>query len=740
MFPNCSRRRWLYLQIILIGIALLRRLFLFVLIIGRLAYGQEFAKITVVDSLSQVPLEGATIVLSRSHTGAMTNAGGIAVLNIRVANDTGTVSFIGYYTRQFLHPGGGRTGDTIFYRIALAPLAIEYSQATVTSGRINSAISASPLRIEMLGSEELTEKLTENPHNVSELLSELSAVQMTQSSLASGATNFRLLGMPGRYTLLLKDGFPLFGGTMQELSFMQLLPVDLQQVEIIKGASSAFYGDGAVSGVINFISREPKARPELRAIASWDSYRGKAISAFYSSRNESLGYSVLLSGDARDPYDCNNDSYTDIPLSKKLVFEPALFYYTAGSSYKVQFSLTTEKRRGGFFTAVSGDEPALSSYILTNNSHNLKTTFAGVTQFSSQLSLDSRLAFVSMNTLSDVPGLSISAKQRSLFGEFAVHVNAELNKAVFGIAANQNQIVITTTDPDENEYRQTTIGLYALDEYNLSNQISVQGGVRYDVLVNGHAIACPTLAAAWHFSDHGFIRLSGGLAHKSPGLFSEEDGVLRESLVLPSSRNKQEESSSVMLDGSYRASLDEETFLSVNQAVYYIMVQNPVSLHRDAATGTFSQVNDAFPLRGWGSETNLRAIADDFSASVGFSWETVQRVAAKNSILPLSPRYKVVSVISFENEGLWECDLGAMFFGRQYIHDGTTVPQFGTYEAAFMFFLGNLKLVLNAENIGNVRQTNYQPLVTDTPSGPKFSEIWAPVTGRTIIGTIYYSF
>src|SRR5947209_4346751 len=67
--------------------------------------------------------------------------------------------------------------------------------------------------------------------------------------------------MVGRYTAFLSDGLPLFGQQGAGLGLLQIPPMDLAQVEVIKGNSSALYGSAAMAGVVNVISRRPTKEP-----------------------------------------------------------------------------------------------------------------------------------------------------------------------------------------------------------------------------------------------------------------------------------------------------------------------------------------------------------------------------------------------------------------------------------------------------------------------------------------------
>ena len=67
--------------------------------------------------------------------------------------------------------------------------------------------------------------------------------------------------MRGRYTRVLFDGLPLAGQQVGGLGLLQIPPMDLGQVEVIKGVASALYGAGAMGGVINLVARRPQDDP-----------------------------------------------------------------------------------------------------------------------------------------------------------------------------------------------------------------------------------------------------------------------------------------------------------------------------------------------------------------------------------------------------------------------------------------------------------------------------------------------
>ena len=118
-------------------------------------------------------------------------------------------------------------------------------------------IQDEPIRVEVIDQEELAEKQQMSAGNIAMLVNETGGVRVQTTSPALGSSNIRIQGMRGRYTQLLADGLPLYGGQAGSIGLLQIPPTDLGQVEIIKGAASALYGSSALGGVVNLVSRRP---------------------------------------------------------------------------------------------------------------------------------------------------------------------------------------------------------------------------------------------------------------------------------------------------------------------------------------------------------------------------------------------------------------------------------------------------------------------------------------------------
>jgi outer membrane receptor for ferrienterochelin and colicins len=110
--------------------------------------------------------------------------------------------------------------------------AIE-EEITVAATRTNKRLDDQPMRVEVLGREEIEEKLLMTPGDIVMMLNEMGGMRVQATSPSLGAASIRIQGMRGRYTRLLSDGLPLFGEQVGGLGLLQIPPMDLGQVEVI---------------------------------------------------------------------------------------------------------------------------------------------------------------------------------------------------------------------------------------------------------------------------------------------------------------------------------------------------------------------------------------------------------------------------------------------------------------------------------------------------------------------------
>ena len=132
-------------------------------------------------------------------------------------------------------------------------------EVLVTATRTNSRIEDLPTRVEVLGAEEMEEESSIKPASIASLFGDIAGTQIQPTSPTTGNLDLRLQGLPGQYTQILRDGVPLYGGFAGSFGLLTVPPLDLRQVELIKGSNSTLYGGGAIAGLVNLVSKTPHA-------------------------------------------------------------------------------------------------------------------------------------------------------------------------------------------------------------------------------------------------------------------------------------------------------------------------------------------------------------------------------------------------------------------------------------------------------------------------------------------------
>ncbi len=211
---------------------------------------QNTQQFSIKDAKNKEPLIGANGLVRGTNIGATTDAEGVLTLkNIANGRQIIVFSYVGYETleKNFEFPSNTQVID-----IQLNASEEEIEELIIEGTRSNRSIENIPTRVEAL-TEEIDEASSMDPSKIAHLITHSTGIQVQQTSATSNTANVRIQGLDGRYTQILKDGFPIYGGFSGSLSIMQIPPLDLRQVEYIKGGASTLYGGGAIAGLINLI-------------------------------------------------------------------------------------------------------------------------------------------------------------------------------------------------------------------------------------------------------------------------------------------------------------------------------------------------------------------------------------------------------------------------------------------------------------------------------------------------------
>ena len=181
--------------------------------------------------------------------------------------------------------------------------AAESADIVVQATRSDRRVGDEPIHVEVIDAEELAEKTTMVPGNISMVVAETNGLQVQITAPGLGGANIRVRGLDGRYTQVLADGLPLYGSQAPSLGLLQIPPTDLARVEVIKGAASALYGSSALGGVINLVSRRPKDEFTANVLFNATHRDGQDMTG-YGRVNEHLFASLAAARRSASTSDC----------------------------------------------------------------------------------------------------------------------------------------------------------------------------------------------------------------------------------------------------------------------------------------------------------------------------------------------------------------------------------------------------------------------------------------------------
>jgi len=316
-------------------------------------YAQHTFKAIIKDAKKN-PLPGATVNIKTLKQSVVADSNGfVTIKNIPTGKFEVMFSHVGFEKKiiPFEFP---LANDSVI-NILLKPIEHEEEEIVITATRSSRSIANIPTRIETISGEELEEKGNMKPGDIRMMLNESTGIQTQQTSATSYNSSIRIQGLDGKYTQIIRDGFPLYSGFSGGLGLLQIVPLDLKRVEVIKGSSSTLYGGGAIAGLVNLVSKTPKDERELNFLMNGTSAKGIDASGFYSQKFNKIGTTIFASYNHGTPYDPANIGLTAIPKFDRYTFNPKIFFYfNKNTTANFGVNATYENRIGGDIDYIEG--------------------------------------------------------------------------------------------------------------------------------------------------------------------------------------------------------------------------------------------------------------------------------------------------------------------------------------------------------------------------------------------------
>ncbi len=625
--------------------------------------------------------------------------------------------------------------DTLIVDLQKEPTH-EEEVTVVATTRTEKRLEDQPMRVEVLAREEIEEKMLMTPGDIVMMLNEMGGMRVQATSPSLGAASVRIQGMRGRYTRFLSDGLPLFGEQVGALGLLQIPPMDLGQVEVIKGVASSLYGSGAMGGVVNLISRRPGKEFEREALLNL-STRGATDAVFFASGplSDRWGFTLLGGVHGQRRVDVDDDTWADLPGYARAVVRPRFTWDGGnGSSVFTTAGLTIEDREGGSMPDTILP-PAGVPYPEALKTTRVDAGILGQRLVGGRYVLTARAAFAQQHHRHQFGEILERDRHDTVFAEAAIRGAANRHTWVVGGAVEYD--AYRPADLPQFRHTFTIPGLFAQDDIELTPSFSISASGRLDHHTEYGTFFSPRIAALLRHGRWN-SRLSVGTGFFGPSALTEETeaaGLTRLTIPLP-----------LVAERGRSASFDigrTDGPLTYSLTLFGSRVADAIDV--DRSTG-LTLANAPRPTTNAGVELLATVRRAPFALTTTYTY--VRSREYDNGGLadaPLTPRHSAGIIGMWEREDVGRVGVEWYYTGEQRLEEN---PYRTTSEPYFVFGLlaerqlGRLRLFVNGENLTGVRQTRWDPLVRPSRAadGRWTVDAWAPLEGRNINGGIRLTF
>ena len=523
------------------------------------AKAQNTLKAIIKNEKTKEVLIGVSVFIKGTQNGTTSDTSGFAELN-NIPNGKQTIIFnsIGFTSieKNITFP------QSTAIEIYLEPSAEELEEVKVVSStRSSRNIKNIPTRIETIVAGELEEKSVMQPGNIKMLLTESTGIQTQQTSQVSGNASIRIQGLDGKYTQLLQDGFPLYSGFASGLSILQIPPLNLKRVEVIKGSTSTLYGGGAIAGLINLITKEPTDKREISFLANINQTNALDVSSFYSERYKKSGLTIYAASNFQKAFDVNKDGFSDIPKFSRYTINPKFFYYPNDkTTFSFGVNAGFEKRTGGDMQVINNKADATHSFFETNNSSRYSTQAKFEKVFTNKNILTIKNSVGYFNRTIQRQSYNFEGQQVATFSEVNYLIPKEKSEWNIGTNFVSDNFKQVNTVANKLDYSNSAFGIFAQNNLKVSDKFIVESGLRLDVTNRNNIFALPRLSFLYKITDKLTTRFGGGLGYKTPTIFSEEteEKAFQNINPLDFSKVSPEKSYGLNADVNYKATIFDE--------------------------------------------------------------------------------------------------------------------------------------------------------------------------------------
>jgi len=484
--------------------------FIIIMLVIKFTFAQTIYGV-IKDSDSNL-LFGATIYNSSNSKIGITNEMGVFSVESVKGENKLFISYVGYTSKIITLES---TGDSInMGSIVLVNDSLDEIVISGTLRQVSKLKSAVPIELYTANFFKATPKAS-----FFEAIEGINGVRPQLNCNICNTGDIHINGQEGANTMVLIDGLPLVSGLSTVYGLSGIPQSLIKQVEVIKGPASTLYGSEAIGGVINLITKSPETVHPFNLdtfISSWGELNID-LGAKYTLKN-SQGLIGINYFNYSNPIDANEDGFTDLTLQHRI----SIFNKISTKKNSVAFRYFYEDRWGGEMNWNSdfrgGDE------VYGESIYTSRIEIFGRYDHSENLFLQYSLNNHDQNSVYGTTSYNAIQTIGFVQGVFSKKVK---NHDVL-LGATYRHTIYDDNTPATVERDKTALpGLFAQDQWTLSESKTLLSGIRYDKNSIYGDIWTPRLNFKWASKDESSIlRLGFGTGYRVVNVFTEDHAAL----------------------------------------------------------------------------------------------------------------------------------------------------------------------------------------------------------------------
>lgn len=476
-------------------------------------------------------IEYASVGIKSINKGTTTDSKGEFELSgIEAGDYLLEVSYIGYESQS--KTISIKDDQTIYIDFQLIESSEALDEVVVVSGTMKEVNRLeSPVPVEVYNPAFFKKNPTPN---MFEALQNVNGVRPQLNCSVCNTGDIHINGLEGPYTMVLIDGMPIVSSLSTVYGLSGIPNSLIERMEVVKGPASSLYGSEAIGGLINIITKNPQNAPIVSADimgTSWQEYNtdigiklglGKKLSVLTG-----LNYYHY-----DNPIDNNGDNFTDVTLQQRIsIFQKYNIDRKDNKLFTIAGRYFYEDRWGGemqWNESYRGGDEIYGESIYTKRWELISTYQLPTTE-----NLFLSFSFNNHDQDSFYGNTPYKATQRIGFGQLTWDRKIDKHDLLVGTAvrytyyddntsATGGESSSPTNDPSET----VLPGVFIQDEYSLTPNHKVLGGLRYDYHQDHGSILTPRFAYKWKVTDSDLIRINTGTGFRVVNLFSEDHAAL----------------------------------------------------------------------------------------------------------------------------------------------------------------------------------------------------------------------